>query len=528
MVGALGNGNGNADAGGVGGGYTGSLPPFAFNMARYVIGRAAAATPDAIALIVARDIDATDCEQWTYRALEDSMLRAGAVLRAHGLEPGDRLLIQLPNTSLYARAYFGAIAVGLIPIPASDQLTAIERDFLLADSGARALLTDRRDTAHPIADGITVLSPDALDSALARTSPAAYADTTSETPAYLVYTSGTTSKPKGVLHAHRAAWGRRPMYDGWYGLRPDDRILHAGAFNWTYTLGTGLTDPWAHGATALVYTGEKAPEVWPRLIKTLGASLFATVPGLYRQILARCAPDLADLPTLRHGLMAGEQPPADLVATWTEMTGRPIYEALGMSEISTYISTSPATPPRADMAGRAQPGRCVAILSPDGDTAMPLGPGEEGLLAVHRTDPGLMLKYWNRPDADAEVRRGDWFVGGDLAAMDTDGYIAHRGRADDVIKALGYRVSPMEIEAAVRAHPAVSDIACVGLPVKDGVTIVAAFVVPTNPSEPPSADALDAFARTQLAAYKCPRQWTMIEALPRTANGKLKRKALLG
>ncbi len=106
-----------------------------------------------------------------------------------------------------------------------------------------------------------------------------------EDPAFLIYTSGTVGRPKGVLHAHRAAWGRRPMYQGWYGIGADDVVLHAGAFNWTYTLGVGLIDPWANGATAVLYNGPADPAVWPELIARFGVSIFATVPSLYRRIL---------------------------------------------------------------------------------------------------------------------------------------------------------------------------------------------------------------------------------------------------
>jgi acyl-coenzyme A synthetase/AMP-(fatty) acid ligase len=122
--------------------------------------------------------------------------------------------------------------------------------------------------------------------ALARsTEPIDYADTAADEPAFLIYTSGTVGRPKGVLHGHRTAWGRRPMYQGWYGITERDVILHAGAFNWTYTLGVGLIDPWANGATAVLYNGPSDPAVWPELIARFSVTIFATVPSLYRRIL---------------------------------------------------------------------------------------------------------------------------------------------------------------------------------------------------------------------------------------------------
>jgi acyl-coenzyme A synthetase/AMP-(fatty) acid ligase len=127
--------------------------------------------------------------------------------------------------------------------------------------------------------------------------PRPYAETSAEDPAFLIYTSGTIGQPKGVLHGHRSAWGRRPMYQGWYGIGETDIVLHAGAFNWTYTLGVGMIDPWANGATAVLYKGSPDPSVWPALIERFSVTIFATVPSLYRRILkyangsGRCATD---------------------------------------------------------------------------------------------------------------------------------------------------------------------------------------------------------------------------------------------
>src|SRR5690606_31647775 len=185
----------------------------------------------------------------------------------------------------YALLFFGAIAAGYVPLPTSSQLTAGEATFLLEDSGAAALAIADGLPMAGIPAGVRVLESTEVQAMTAHPARAAYANTAADDPAYLIYTSGTTSRPKGVLHAHRAAWGRRPMYQGWYGISASDRVLHAGAFNWTYTLGTGLTDPWANGATAIVYTGPKDPAVWPRLIRSAEATIFAAVPTLYRQIL---------------------------------------------------------------------------------------------------------------------------------------------------------------------------------------------------------------------------------------------------
>ncbi|MFZ1286022.1 MAG: AMP-binding protein, partial [Candidatus Phosphoribacter sp.] len=256
-----------------------------------------------------------------------------------------------------------------------------------------------------------------------------------------------------------------------------------------------------------------------------GATMFAAVPGVYRQLLASDGLAGCDLSTLRHGLTAGEALSADLYAAWRAATGLPLYEALGMSEISTDVSCGPTVPTRVGSPGTPQAGRCVAVLPVDAaDGDEPLAPGETGLLAVHRTDPGLLLRYWNRPDEDGAAVRGDWFVGGDLAHLDPDGYVIHHGRDDDVMNAGGYRVSPQEVERVLAGAPGVADVAVTEVAVRAGVRVVAAFVVPS----PDGCDEgeVRAYAAEHLAAYKVPRVLTLVAELPRTANGKLLRRDL--
>lgn len=505
-------------------GFTGELPPARFNMARYCLEESAARTPDKVALIVVTDANAAPeaAETWTYRELEETARRVAAGLLAAGLKPGDRLMIRLPNTSAYALLFFGALAAGIVPLPASSQLTTEEAAFLFDDSGARAVAI-----AHdlPMETGGALHFDEAAVEKLMEHEPLPdYADTAADDPGYLVYTSGTSGRPKGVLHAHRAAWGRRPMYRGWYGLQADDVVLHAGAFNWTYTLGVGLTDPWANGATTVVYTGARDIQVWPRLLAAHKATLFAAVPSLYRQILKYCDLSAVDLSAFRHGLTAGEALSPALLERWRAATGTSLYEALGMSECSTYISTGPDMEIRPGSPGRPQPGRAIAVL-PVGEGDTPLPAGETGLLAVHRSDPGLMLGYWNRPDEEALVYRGDWFLGGDLARFDEDGYLWYEGRADDVMNAMGYRVSPLEVEMALASHANVAEVAVCELAVRDDVSVIAAFVVPRDADTADAGDIL-AHAHEHLAAYKCPRELVFVERLPRSANGKILRRAL--
>ncbi|MGQ0455510.1 MAG: AMP-binding protein [Hyphomicrobium sp.] len=507
-------------------------PPDSFNMAHYCIGAAARERPGHPALLVYNVPDAREAvENWSFADIERGVLQLAASLQRLGLAPGDRIAIHLGNHSWSALLFFAAIAGGFVALPLSDQLTLRELNGLLEDSGASAIATADASLVNQIPSGVRLLTADDVDAMFwddATSSycgrPSGYAATKFDDPAFLIYTSGTTATPKGVLHAQRSAWGRRPMHQGWQGIAADDRMLHAGSFNWTYTLGVGLTDPWANGATAIVYTGAKTPELWPGFIRAAGATLFAAVPSLYRQILKYAPAGPIDLGALRHGLVAGERPPDELFGEWERRTGTKLYEALGMSEISTYISTSPSTPRRPGAVGKPQPGRRIAILPVDwGETPLPAN--TEGLVAVHRSDPGLMLGYWRRPDEDAAATRGDWFIGGDLGRMDADGYVMHLGRADDVMNALGYRVSPQEIEAALAACPGVADVACAEIRVRSDLSVIGAFVI-AAPGASLDAETVLAFAATNLADYKRPREVIFVESLPRTANGKVRRSAL--
>ena len=491
--------------------------PARFNMAAHVLGSGADPAKTALTVLGA---GGAVLERWSYADLDRAIRGTAAGLRAAGLGPGERVALRLANSPAFAILFFGTIAAGGVAVPTSAALTPGEFAVLAEDMTPRLVA---------VSDGLEVPAPPGADlltgadlARLAAHPPGDLADTAADDPAFLIYTSGTGGRPKGVLHAQRAAHARRMMWQGWYGLGPEDVMLHAGAFNWTYTLGTGLTDPWAAGAATLIHTGPRDAHVWPRLAAAHGATIFAAVPGIYRQML-RGADRLAqDFAGLRHGLTAGERLPESLAEGWQRCTGKPIHEALGMSEISTYISSSPTAPRRPGTAGRPQPGRRVAVLD---EHARPVPVGTPGRLGLSRRDPGLMLGYWNRPEETAASFEGEWFLTGDRAAMDAQGYVTHLGRLDEVMTALGYRVSPQEVEEALATHPAIAEVAVAELPVRGDLSLIAAFVVPEGAW--PGEDALAAHAAARLAEYKRPRLWIAVEALPRTGTGKLMRRDLV-
>lgn len=488
--------------------------PLRFNMAAYVLA-AGAEQPDRTALEVLA-APGEVAERWTYGALREAVLRMAGGLAAAGVGRGDRVLLRLGHSSRFPVVFFAANALGAVPVPTSPQLGEGEVGRILEDLEPKALVAD----APTRLRAPVTIGPGDLDT-LSRSEAAGFAETGADDPAFIVYTSGTGGRPKGVVHAQRAAWARRMMWDGWYGLGSGDRVLHAGAFNWTYTLGAGLTDPWAAGAIALIHSGPPDRNIWPRLAALHAPTIFAAVPGVYRQMLD--APDLRDgFASLRHGLSAGEALPRAVRGAWEGATGKPIYEALGMSEVSTYISFSPAHPTVPGRAGRPQIGRRVAVVNEDGS---PVEVGESGLLAVSRRDPGLMLGYWRREAETEAAFRGEWFLTGDRAILHDDGTISHLGRADDLMNAGGFRVDPAEVEAALLEHPAVAEAAAVERQVREGVNVIAVAWV-AAPGAEASESELAAHCAERLARYKQPRLFRRVDSLPVGPTGKLLRRRI--
>lgn len=487
--------------------------PAPFNMAAHVMGRAATrGTRTALAVL-----GAEGAETWSFGALERAVRATGAGLLDRGFAPGDRLLLRLGNSTDFPLSYLGAIAVGLIPVPSAAQLTQGEVAGLIQDLAPAGILRDP-EVPCPATD-LPVVPTEELR-AMRDLPPADYAMGDPDRPAYAVFTSGTSGRPRAVLHAHRAIWARQMMMRGWYGLTETDRLLHAGAFNWTYTLGTGLMDPWTRGATALIPEPGTAPDTLPSLLAQHEATIFAAAPGVYRQML-RHHPKL-ELPRLRHGLSAGEKMAPPIREAWEAATGRPVHEAFGMSECSTFISSSPDDPADPETLGRPQPGRCVAILGP-GPKDGPVARGAEGVIAIRRDDPGLMLGYLGAPQETEARFRGDWFLTGDQGVMDESGQIAYLGRADDMMNAGGFRVSPLEVEAAMARLPGLGPTAATDVEPTPGTRIIALFH--TGPEEITEAQ-LRAHAAAHLARYKQPRLYVRLDALPTGANGKILRRRL--
>ncbi|CAA0094224.1 Mannitol 2-dehydrogenase [Halioglobus japonicus] len=490
--------------------------------------------------------DQLGSSELSYRTLDSLSGQFVHALGQLGISCGDRVLIRLPNSVDYPVSFFGCLKYGAVAVPTSTLLSTPEVAYLAKDSGAKVLVTHKSmwSELRPIVDensdletillagpgempddidcpGIqvldlqTLLAGSPVDDTIVTSSP--------DDPAYLVYTSGTTGYPKGVLHAHRSLLGRQPASHFWFDFKEGDRILHSGKFNWTYVLGTGLMDPLCHGHTVVVHEGKSDASVWMRLIKKHDCTIFIGVPTIYRQILQKTESTGADVPSLRHCMSAGEHLSDEMLFLWRERFGMDIYEAIGMSECSYYISQNTERPIRPGAAGFIQPGHEVELLD---EHRQPVKAGEEGMIAIKDSDPGLFLGYWQLPQETAKSRSGGYFLTGDYARIDEDGYIWFVGRKDDIINTFGYRVSPHEIERVIKTHPGVSDCVALGEMVEKDKILVSVCVIANPDATVTAQDILD-FGNDKLARYKAPKRVHFYREFPRTRNGKVLRKHML-
>lgn len=505
------------------------------------------ALADALAMIVEDDTRGT--ETITFSGLSQKTNQFSQLLRDLDIGEGERVLVRLPNSLEYPIAFLGAMKMGAISVPTSTLLTAEEVVYLAKDSGASVLVIDAaawRAMAEQITENLAaipnlkhvlVTQTDEIEAHaslnVVNLAPALQSisgcepakKTRADDPAYLVYTSGTTGYPKGVLHAHRAILGRQPAAQYWFNYANDtqDRIMHSGKFNWTYVLGSGLMDPLYLGKTVIVHEGKNDAHKWLDLIQKHQATIFIGVPTIYRQLLQKTEALQKDIPSVRHYMSAGEHLSDEVLGQWKSRFGVDIYEAVGMSEFSYYLSQSIYRPIRAGSAGFAQPGHDIKLLNPETLNEVPVG--EEGMISIPLTDPGVFLHYWKLDEETAKYKHDGYFFTGDYAKYDEDGYIWFLGRKDDIIKSFGYRVSPYEIERVYKGHSEVADCAVIAETLEKDKVLVACYVI-LKPEAEVSPNALIAFGKQHLAAYKVPKVMYFANDFPRTKNGKILRKEI--
>ena len=504
------------------------------------------AKENSTAMIIEDDKLGTD--EITYKELATKSDQMCNFLSSIGIEPRDRVLVCLKNSLAYPISFFGAIKAGITAVPTSTLLSGSEVKYLAEDSQASAIVLSASmyENLVPYLENldnlktIIVAATDSIESLRkpkginvyclndilkdTDATPNHYNSKSGE-PAYLVYTSGTTGYPKGVLHSHRSLVGRTPATEYWFDFKENDRIMHSGKFNWTYVLGSALMDPLYNGHTVIAYEGANDASTWVNLIKKHNCTIFIGVPTIYRQIIQKTDFTADDCPSLRYCMSAGEHLSDEMIGLWQDRFKQDIFEAIGMSECSYYISHSVNNPIRPGSAGFVQPGHTVKLLDPD--TLEEVGLEEEGMICIGMDDPGLFLEYWQLEEETSKAKHDGYFFTGDYAKKDKDGYIWFIGRKDDIINTFGFRVSPHEIERVVKTHDDVADCVAFGLDLEKDKTIVAIAVIGQNELTKAQEEEILKFSQDNLAKYKAPKTIFALSDYPRTKNGKVLRKQLV-
>ncbi len=515
--------------------------PERFNIARGCIDRHAERRPKALALI--EDRGEGPPRMWTMGELARLSRRFANALAVHGIARGDRVAIllgQRVETLLAHLAIYrlGAIAVPLFALFGPDALA-----FRLADSGARALITDAAgfEKVTPLLQTLPALKT--IWSVEPAPSPARSfwsdceqsgeqdptVDTLADDPALLIYTSGTTGQPKGALHAHRVLLGHLPGVQLPHELfpQPKDRFWTPADWAWIGGLLDVLLPSLWFAVPVVAYRARRFdPEEALAVMARHGVRNVFMPPTALR-LLRR-----AEVKPLRAGVHlrsigCGGERLGDETVIWAEEAfGCAVNEFYGQTEANLVVSCCRTLfPRRSGSMGRPVPGHEVAIVDDQGTA---LGPGEVGVIAVRRPDPVMFLGYWNQPEATQAKFRGDWLVTGDLGRQDESGYLTYLGREDDVINSAGYRIGPAEIEDCLMRHPAVALCAVIGVPDPLRGERVKAFVVlkPGIAPGPELATEIQEFVKARLAAHEYPREISFVEALPLTATGKVRRSEL--
>ncbi len=484
---------------------------------------------------------------FTYGEMDVLSDRCAAALAQLGVRRGDRVLLRLPNLPEFYIAALGIAKLGGVFIPTSTQFRTAEVEYRLRDSGAVAAITtthlvgaidESRATCPDLRHVLTVPcgdvpgSPQDLDFSTAlNTAPSHFtpADTSAEDTAFIAYTSGTTGEPKGVVHAHRYAAAYDYLIRDWHQYREGDVCACPAELGWLLPVASTFLYAMRAGICAMLYhpvDGRFRAEAWLDLIARHGITNFVGTPTIYRMLIA--APDVAEanLYTLRHGVSAGEPLPPNTIQAVKRHLGFEPLDGIGMSECMVYCYNRAGE--RLHQGSCGVPAPYVRMRLVDDDMC-DVAPGEPGVLCVHRDDhPGMMHGYWNKPAQTAEIFRGEWYYSGDVLIRDRAGQLWFQGRADDVIKASCYRISPFEVESCLAAHPAVHEAAVVGAPDELRGTVVKAFIVlrPGVEASVALTRELQDWVKQNAAGYKYPRQVEFVSELPKTTSGKIKRRLL--
>ncbi len=480
-------------------------------------------------------------EKITFGELEARSLRMAGALEELGITRGKAYILRSGNRPEYVISVLAGMKIGAVPVLTSALLGPRELRQVIENADAVAVFTirDRLDAVLDVrrdcptlknvilfdGEGDGTVAFDSLSSAGPVGPPGLPA--TSEDVAYMLYTSGTTGRPKGIVHAHRWLVGTGdPIGKLAMKATPEDRVWSPADFSFGFGLGHGLFYPLYCGAAIYIHPERFDPTEAVRIVSEMRITIFATVPTAYRMILARTpVGDRFDLGALRVCMSSGETLPPETYRTWKERFGCDILDGIGVSELQKFCCNLYGEPIKPGSAGKAFPGIVVEL---HGDEGGPVPDGEPGRIAVRGDHPAMFLEYREMPETFAESFVDGFYYTGDIARFDGDGYLWYLSRQDDLIKSRGYLVSPKEVEETCMEHPGVLEAGVIGVPDAELGQRIKAFVV-LKPGGEPGREVAREIRETllgRIAPFKVPKMIEFLPELPKTANGKIRRNQL--
>ena len=495
---------------------------------------------DKTALIYADDEGHT--ARYTFAQMIEASNRFANALRGLGIGRGDVVAIHTPQRPETAIAHIACYRLGAIALPISKLFGPDAIAYRLQNSSAKAILmepetvakidaVDRKDIPNfkhvIVTDGAS--GGFSFDDLMSRGAPTfAMEKSSAEDPVLLMYTSGTTGNPKGVLHVARYVLGHNGIDYSYNYLRDGDLYYSPADWAWAGGLLDGLLAIWPYGIPVLAYRSKARfdPDVAFRLLEKYGASV-GLYPPTALKVLREIKRPREKYKLKLRCIVSGAEPVSPQLARWVDEELQVEFnQGFGQTEANYFIGTCSAVEKaRLEPLGKAYPGHEVAIVSPEG---VPLNVGEAGEIAIRRDSPVVMREYWKNPAAMSEKFKGEWCMTGDLGHMDDEGYVYFAGRNDDVIKSSGYRIGPSEIEAKIMEHKSVASCAVIGVPDPQRGQAIKAFVklLPGFTASELIIKEIQIHVKTRLAAHEAPREIEFMDEFPSTVTGKIMRREL--
>lgn len=478
-------------------------------------------------------------EKITYRELIQRANKVANLFKKEGLNKGDVILVMVPRSTEAYVTYIGALKAGLTIIPSSEMLRANDIDYRIEHSGAKAIVAFANEISQfddvKKLDGLKLFVygeakepwlqiEKALESVTSEFEPVG---TKSSDIAFLSYTSGTTGNPKGVVHTH--AWGYahlRTTAEHWLGVRENDIAWATAAPGWQKWIWSPFLAVLGSGATAFVHTGRFEPKDYLQMLQDYQINVLCCTPTEYRLMAKVDGLENYNLSSIKSAVSAGEPLNSEVINKFLEVFNLQVRDGYGQTENTLLVGTLLGMKPKPGSMGKPTPGNIVDIINDEGE---PTKPGEVGDIAVHSSTPALFQGYLKDPERTKMQYRGDWYLTGDRAYKDEEGYFWFEGRGDDIIISSGYTIGPFEVEDALVKHPAVKECAVVASPDEIRGNIVKAYVVLRDPvlkDSPTIVQELQEHVKNTTAPYKYPRAIEFIDELPKTASGKIRRVEL--